>query len=155
MLSNPLQSLRYLIVMDSHTFSVEETSKKYGFCGSWIYELRRHYREEGITGLLPRSRAPKKPYKKVTPLAEHLTVHFKKKLGVQNVKVEALRLFTSTTIADVQKRLYRWRNWYNFHRKHMGIGNQRPAELFQPWHQRYGRSFLTDLSGKDFTMSTM
>ncbi|MFW9995530.1 MAG: DDE-type integrase/transposase/recombinase [Candidatus Odinarchaeota archaeon] len=75
--------------------------------------------------------------------------------AVQNVKVEALRPFTSTAITAVQKRLYRWRNWYNFHHRHMGIGNKCPAELFQPWHHRYGRSFLTDLLGKDFTVSTM
>ncbi|MHA2330881.1 MAG: integrase core domain-containing protein [Candidatus Hodarchaeales archaeon] len=53
--------------------------------------------------------------------------------------MEALQPFKSKTIVDVQKRLYRWRNWYNFHRRHMGIGNRRPAELFHPYHARYGR----------------
>ena len=75
--------------------------------------------------------------------------------AVQNVKVEALRPFKNLILADVQKRLYRWRNWYNFHRKHLGIGNKRPVDLFQPYHRRYGRQFLTDLFEKDFVLSTM
>ncbi len=72
--------------------------------------------------------------------------------AVQNVKVEALRPFKGKTIADIQKRLYRWRNWYNFHRRHTGINKKCPVELFQPYHLRYGRSFLTDLLRKDFVV---
>ncbi|MFX0051432.1 MAG: integrase core domain-containing protein [Candidatus Hermodarchaeota archaeon] len=74
--------------------------------------------------------------------------------AVQNVKVEALRLFKNTTLEDVQKRLFRMRNWHNFHRKHMGIENRRPTELFHLYHARYDRQFLTDLLEKDFAGST-
>jgi transposase InsO family protein len=70
--------------------------------------------------------------------------------AVQNGKVEALRPFKNTTLADVQKSLFRWRNWHNFHRKHMGIENRQPAELFHLYHAWYGSQFLTDFLEKDF-----
>lgn len=75
--------------------------------------------------------------------------------AVQNVKREALRPFKCGDHGSVQKRLSRWRHWYNFRRRHMGIGNKRPAELFEPYHGRAGYYFIQEVLPEevaDFTM---
>ncbi|MFW9997790.1 MAG: helix-turn-helix domain-containing protein [Candidatus Odinarchaeota archaeon] len=82
--------LRYHAVMDSYKLSVQEASKKYGFCRTQIYELRKRWKQEGMTGLQPRSTAPKDPFKKVTPRMEALIVYFKKTLpdwGATRMKI--------------------------------------------------------------------
>ncbi|MFW9992126.1 MAG: hypothetical protein ACFFD4_08680 [Candidatus Odinarchaeota archaeon] len=42
----PVQSLRYPIVLDSHTFSIAEAIRKNDFCRYWIYELWKSYRKK-------------------------------------------------------------------------------------------------------------
>ena len=110
MLSNPVQSLRYHIVMDSYKFSVAEVTKKYSLSRSWIYELRKRYEEEGIEGLLPRSRAPKNPVRKVTARVEQLVVYFKTKLvdwgatRIKNVLFSFRIELSESTIRGVWKK---------------------------------------------------
>ncbi|MFW9995631.1 MAG: integrase core domain-containing protein [Candidatus Odinarchaeota archaeon] len=55
---------------------------------------------------------------------------------VQNAKAEALRSFNNSTLEQVQQRMFRYRKFYNFHRKHAEISNKRPVELFNPYHHR-------------------
>lgn len=108
--SDPVQALRYHIVMDSYKYSVEEVIKKHGYNKSWVYELRKRYNDEGIDGLLPRSRAPKNPFRKVTPRVEHLIVYFKKKLvnwgatRIKNVLSSFQIELCETTIREVWKK---------------------------------------------------
>ena len=74
------QRVRYRILLDSYESSVYITSQKYEVNSSFIYKLRKRWETEGIQGLIPRSKAPKNPYRKVTILIEEFTVYFKHKL---------------------------------------------------------------------------
>ena len=73
------QRLRYHILLDSYESSVHATSQKYGISASYIYKLRKRWNTEGIRGLIPRSKAPKNPYRKVTALIKEFTMYFKHK----------------------------------------------------------------------------
>lgn len=75
--------------------------------------------------------------------------------AVQNCKREALRPFKNGDHASVQQRLFSWRNWYNFRRRHKGIGNKRPAELFRPYRQREGLQFLDYILKREDGIYTM
>lgn len=100
-----------------------------------------------------------------TFLASRETIHLRMPRGrpqkngiveqtIQNIKVESLRPFNNMVIEQAQQRLFRYRNFYNFHRRHAGISNKRPAELFNPYHRRYGRQFLYDVLTNDFEVSS-
>lgn len=311
------QRFRYQIILDSHESSVLATSQKYGVSTSFIYKLRRRWETEGMQGLLPRSKAPKNPYRKVTARIEGLTMYFKHKLkhwgatrmknilashridlseptirkiwkkhgilpkcrkkrqhlsenikgghknaywqvdllsfklhdgtkfsallaidtysrfitclkafytasvgnvidalekafikdgrpavivtdngsqfcpreegqnhlfeaflpsksifhlripprrpqkngiverAVQNVKNEALRPFKNLSLNFVQRRLHNWRNWYNFHRSHLGIHNQKPSKLFKPYYTYNARRFLMNVQNIEIEVYTM
>ncbi|MFW9992326.1 MAG: DDE-type integrase/transposase/recombinase [Candidatus Odinarchaeota archaeon] len=75
--------------------------------------------------------------------------------AVQNCKREAIRPFKNEGSITIQQRLFRWRNWYNFRRKHAGIENKRPAELFKPYYKRIALGFLKDVISEDFVGCTM
>ena len=75
--------------------------------------------------------------------------------AVQNVKREAIRPFKNGDAVSVQQRLFHWRNWYNFQRKHAGIENKRPAELFRPNKQRTGLEYVKDVLLEEFVGCTM
>ena len=62
--------------------------------------------------------------------------------AVQNVKIEALRPFKNLSLNFAQQQLHNWRNWYNFHRSHLGIHNQKPAALFKYYYSYTARRFL-------------
>ena len=74
------QRLRYHIILDSYESSVRATSQKYKVSISFIYKLRKRWKSEGIQGLIPRSKAPKNPHRKVTARIEEITIYFKHKL---------------------------------------------------------------------------
>ena len=74
------QHLRYQIILDSYESSVRTTSQKYEISLSFIYKLRKRWEANGIQGLIPRSKAPRNPYRKVTTRIEELTMYFKHKL---------------------------------------------------------------------------
>ena len=311
------QRFRYQIILDSYESSVHAASQKYGVSTSFIYKLRKRWEADGMQGLIPLSKAPKNPYRKVTNRIEELTMYFKRKLkswgatrmrnllashridlseptirkiwkkhgilpkhrkkrqhfsenikgghknaywqvdllsfklddgakfsallavdthsrfitcleafhtasvgnvidalkkafvkdgrptaivtdngpqfcprfegqnhvfeeflplksifhlripprrpqkngiverAVQNVKNEALRPFKNLNLNFVQRRLHNWRNWYNFHRSHLGIRNQKPATLFKPYYSYNARRFLMDIQNieiEDYAM---
>jgi transposase InsO family protein len=75
--------------------------------------------------------------------------------AVQNVKREALRPFKCEDHESVQKRVSRWRDWYNFRRRHLGIGNKRPAELFQPYVWKAGYYFIQEVLPAEVAGFTM
>ena len=75
--------------------------------------------------------------------------------AVQNVKNEALRPFKKQNLNFVQRRLHNWRNWYNFHRSHLGIRNKKPAILFKPYYSYNARRFLMNIQNIEIENYTM
>ena len=78
--TNPEQYLRYHILLEFYKSSVQIAAQKYEVSISFIYKLRKRWELEGISGLLPQSKVPKNPYRKVTTRIEKLTMYFKQKL---------------------------------------------------------------------------
>ncbi|MFW9992325.1 MAG: helix-turn-helix domain-containing protein [Candidatus Odinarchaeota archaeon] len=77
----PEQRLRWHMVMMSYKSSVRKAARFHDVSVSLVYKFRRRYKQEGMEGVKSRSRAPKNPFRKVTPRVEAWIVYLKKKLS--------------------------------------------------------------------------
>ncbi|MFW9993952.1 MAG: leucine zipper domain-containing protein [Candidatus Odinarchaeota archaeon] len=76
----PEQRFRWKMVMMSFNTSVRKATCYYSVRKSLVYKFLSKYRQEGMKGLISRSRTPKNPHRKVTSWMEEKIVDVKPRL---------------------------------------------------------------------------